>query len=359
MAQISKLNPQLFIGLGGIGSRIVDQIKRRAMDLPDWEEREALTQFVALDTNAHDQRALKQIDHANQLSLAVLNKAATLQNFRDAKNEQATQWLPEHYKPREGVTPGAGQVRLESRIGCFVQSRTIQDRLEQVMKRMLQPDLPARVQAPAEFFVHVYCTVAGGTGSGAFLPMAYLVRDAINQAGGGDWQPHIYGNLLLSTLAVQQVDQALHPDIHANAYAALKELEHLTQLNYEKVNVTRPNEPFSYRQDAQRSEPLTVDAGPFFNTFVYDTSTITDQNDTEGMIADSAFLVLFSPTMASIEGALDNYQKKLGELTKLIDGVGQGYSKNFGAIGATALYVPVHPLLRYLTRRFAADALRR
>ena len=50
--------PTLFIGLGGIGSRIVDHIARRASRLPNWAAQlQGLTTFICMDTNVLDLNA--------------------------------------------------------------------------------------------------------------------------------------------------------------------------------------------------------------------------------------------------------------------------------------------------------------
>ena len=81
-----------------------------------------------------------------------------------------------------------------------------------------------RQNNPRYYYVYMYCSLAGGTGSGSFLPVPYLIQDLLMRQG---WQPRVIGNLVLSTLLTKKVAPDLHPNIHANTYAALKELEHM------------------------------------------------------------------------------------------------------------------------------------
>ncbi len=354
--------PTLCIGLGGIGSRIVNRLAQRAATLPNWESQlRPLTAFAALDTNKFDLDALSHVPSGNRIHIGAFDKVKVIENFRADHNAQALQWLPANYQPRGGIKPGAGQIRLESRLGFFFNSPDFRQRLTQIVKDLLDPKVVWRRNDPPEFHVYLYCTIAGGTGSGSFLPMAYLLRDVVRSQG--QWQPRVIGNMLLSTMVLDKVGQDLHADVHANAYAALKELEHLTKLDYKAVkDEGRKAEPFVYWYDRSRGkdEIPVVTTSPFFLSLIYDKSNVTVL-DAEAVVADTAYLQIFTPNVGNMASALDNYEKKLGELTRFpgdLRSVGQGYAKNYGAVGAAALLVPSGDLLEYSAFRFAAEALR-
>src|SRR3954469_12768723 len=240
--------PTLFVGMGGTGSRIVDRIAARAERLPNWESQlQPLTQFVSVDTNELDQHKLAHIPPGNRLNIADFDKARVIDGFRRSKDEQALQWLDQGYQPRPGFKPGAGQIRVESRLGFFFHSPEIRERLRQLVQESLRPGITWRQGVPPKYNVYLVCTLAGGTGSGSFLPMAYLLQAVISEL---NWQPRVVGNLLLSTLMLEKNAPELHPDIHANTYAALKELEWLTKLDYKQVkDEGRTSEPFVYCRD--------------------------------------------------------------------------------------------------------------
>lgn len=353
------ITPTLFLGLGGVGSRIVDLIAMRAKHLPNWEEQlEALTSFVSIDTNQLDQNQLKEIASGNRMQIGAVDKRAIVAGYRADKNQQALQWLDRSYVPRAGIKPGAGQIRVESRLGYFHESPTIRRRLIEIIEAMLKPNNTWR-QA-GHFHAYLYCTLAGGTGSGSFLSVAYLLDDVIRSIGA--WQPRIIGNLMLSSLITPVVDPKLHPNIHANTYAALKELEHLTKLNYKQIkDEGRTKEEFAYWHDPHTTEVTEVNAGPFFLTFVYDQPASFALEDVERTVADTSFLQVFTPNLNNSVSALDNYEQHLEELARLpgdLKSVGRGYTAHFGTTGASALILPAGDLLRYASLRFAAEALR-
>jgi len=352
--------PTLVIGIGGAGSRIVDRLAGRAARLVNWESQlRPLTHFLSIDTNELDQHKLKHIPAGNRLNIAAFDKAAVIENFRRSQETQALQWLDRGYQPRPGFKPGAGQIRVESRLGFFYHSQEIRQRLKDLVDASLSPGVTWRQSSPPKFNVYIFCTLAGGTGSGSFLSLAYLVDAVIREQ---HWQPRVIGNLLLSTLMLDKVGPELHADIHANTYAALKELEHLTKLDYKQVkDEGRTEEAFVYCRDPHSRDTPKVKARPFFLAFILDRPTHLGLPDAEAAIADAAYLQIFTPLIDNLAGELDNYEKKLEALTRFpgdLRDVGLGYTKNFGAFGAAALVLPGEDLLEYCSLRFAAQALR-
>lgn len=354
------ISPAMFIGIGGTGSRIVDRIAARATRLPNWESQlRPLTSFLSIDTNELDQHKLRHVPEGNRINIAAFDKAKVIEHFRRSQEVQALQWLDRAYQPRPGFKPGAGQIRVESRLGFFYHSPEIRQRLQQIVKESLRPGVTWRQSNPPKYNVYVFCTLAGGTGSGAFLSVAYLIEAVIREL---NWQPRVIGNLLLSTLMLDTVGPELHPDIHANTYAALKELEHLTKLDYQQVKEEgRTFERFAYWRDDNSREVTRVRSRPFFLAFLFDRPPHLGLPDAQAAIADAAYLQVFTPVIDHLAGELDNYEKTMEELTRFpgdLRDVGLGYTKNFGAFGATALVLPARDLLEYSALRFAAQAIR-
>lgn len=352
--------PSLFIGVGGVGSRIVDRIVSRASFLPNWESQlRPLTNFVSIDTNELDQNRLRHVPPGNRLNIAAFDKAKAIDYLRRSKNPQALQWLDGSYQPRPGYKPGAGQIRIESRLGFFYHSPEIRQRLRELVTETLRPGITWRQTSPPKYNVYLFCTLAGGTGSGSFLSVAYLVDAVLREL---NWQPRVIANLMLSTLMLNAVGPELHADIHANTYAALKELEHLTKLDYPQIKASgRTAEDFVYWRDENNPAVQQVRSRPFFISFIFDRPPHLGLPDAEAAIADAAYLQIFTPAIDNLASELDNYEKNLEGLTRFpgdLRDLGEGYSKNFGSYGAAAMVLPGHDLLEYSACRFAAQAIR-
>ncbi|HEX6158931.1 MAG TPA: tubulin-like doman-containing protein, partial [Thermoanaerobaculia bacterium] len=339
------------------GSRIVDRIASRVALLPNWESQLLpLTSFVSIDTNELDQHRLRNIPDGNRLNIAAFDKAKAIDHFRRSEDQQALQWLDPEYKPRSGIKPGAGQIRVESRLGFFFHSLDIRQRIKELVTESLRPGITWR--QTGKFNIYLYCTLAGGTGSGSFLSTAYLIDSILRDQ---HWQPRIIANLLLSTLMVDKVGTELHPDIHANTYAALKELEFLTKLDYKNVVGAQTEAPFVYCRDENSRKVQIVSSRPFFISFVFDRPPHLSLPDSEAAIADASFLQIFTPVIGNVAGEYDNYEKHLEGLTHFpgpLKDLGNGYTMNFGAFGAAALVLPAQELLEYVALRFAAQAIR-
>lgn len=352
--------PTMFIGMGGVGSRIVDRIAAQARLLPNWTAQlEPLTAFVTVDTNELDQHKLVHVPPGNRLNIAAFDKAKVIEGYRRSKNELVLQWLNVGYQPRPGFKPGAGQIRVESRVGFAFYSAKIKQRLGQVVQATLRPNITWRQSSPPKYYVYLFCSLAGGTGSGSFLSMAYLVSQVIEEQ---HWQPRVVGNFLLSTLLLDKVGPELHGDIHANTYAALKELEHLTKLDYKQEKQRgRDSEPFVFCVEDNAREVPRVKTRPFFMSFLFDRPAHVSLPDSETAIADASYLQIFTPIMDNLAGELDNYEKNIEQLTTFpgdLRDVGHGYTKNFGAMGAVAMALPGRELLDYCALRFAAEGVR-
>jgi hypothetical protein len=353
--------PTLFIGLGGTGSRIVDRIAGRAKLLPNWESQlRDLTNFVSIDTNELDQHKLSHIpEGGNRINISGFDKQKVVDYFRRSDAQQALQWLDKGYKPRGADTPGAGQIRVESRLGFFYNSQTIRQRLKELVSDTLRPGITWRQAKPPKYYVYIFCTLAGGTGSGSFLSVAYLIDAIIREQ---EWHPRVIGNLMLSTLLLDKVGSELHFKIHANTYAALKELEHLNKLDYQQVkDGGRTSEEFVYFRSDNTNEVSRVTSPPFFLSFILDQARHISLPDVQAAIADAAFLQVFTPIIDHVAEELDNYETEMQSLTLFpgeLKNVGMGYTQNFGAFGAAAIVLPGLDFLEYCSLRFAAQAVR-
>ena len=361
---MSNIVPSLFIGLGGTGSRIVDRIAMRASRLPQWRSHlEELTQFVCLDSNSHDLKLLKNIPEPNRLLMSRFDKQRVIHNYRESNNP-ALHWLDRSYTPRSGFNEPPGPIRMESRLGFHVNSPAIREKLDELVRGTLRADNPHRQNDYERYGVYIYAGLSGGTGSGSFLPMAYLIQDIIRNLR---WWPCIFGYFVLSTMLTKRVSPDLHRDVHANTYAALKELEHLTRLDYPEAQVEQPaGEPFGYGNDERHQTGKMVTNRPFYLSLIVDRPAdleLADLEipDPELLIGDASFLQVFSPAIGRICAEMDGYDKYLQDLSRTPGkrtGAIRGYTKHFAAFGVAALVLPASELLEYCALRFAAEAMR-
>ena len=346
-----KFSPFIFIGLGGSGNKVVDKIAQKLQMHPFWDRIRSLVHFVAIDTNKHDLGRVQNIPERNHFLISSFDRTTYIDRKRGnrelAEDKLVTQWVPPNYTFREGATPGAGQIRIESRLSLYY---NLEDdragmvaKLERILDEMTKPDTPYREDRDRVVNVMMYGSGAGGTGSGSFASMAYLVRRVIQDHGWG--RAKVVGNFMLPSLFYGFVEQVLQQDINANAYAALKEIEHLTRLGYPG---RQQREQFHYDPIARR--PTFVDSRPFALLYLIDKPAELGVQKHYDALADASFLQVFSPLLGSQEGEYDNYEKHQKTLA-------QGhFTVHYGSYGSSVLHFPRKDLLSYARRRYVARA---
>jgi hypothetical protein len=347
-----RFSPILFIGVGGAGSRVVNLLAGKLRHHPRWDRLAELVHFVALDTNKDDLARNDAIDPDARFLLSAFDRRAYVRRKRGqaelTEDPMLTGWVHPDYDFREARGAGAGQIRVESRLGLYYNLENdragIRRRLIALLDRATRRENPWRDQQDRVVHVVMVASVAGGTGSGGFLPLAYLVKDLIRDHGWG--RPNLVATLALPSTFLDRVERQLHDDIQANGYAALKELEALTKLGY----AGQPSAA-TLHYDPDRPDRTRVDERPFNLVYVVDKPAEISLERYEHAVADAAFLQIFSPLLGAQAGEYDNYDKHQKSLA-----LGH-FSVHFAAYGTAILQLPRHDLLRYSCMRYVAKAL--
>jgi hypothetical protein len=346
----SRIAPAFFVGLGGCGGAIVDELARKVKQEESFERYRDLVHFFALDTDADDLARLSFIDTAHRFILSDFAKPDYVdlkQGKLHAKpDELFTQWWPDWYRPRDTRGKGAGQIRIESRLALYHHLENDQAKIvetfEKAIRRAYDIHNPFRANKGAK--VYVYASLAGGTGSGGFATIALTVRRLL--AGRG--------HQLIGTFVLPNVFKAkgLPPNqfdkIMANGYSALAELELLQSAG--------PKAPVEFHYEPGHPEHRLVDRPPFDQIYLVEEKTsdgvvIADPTDVYPAIADAAHAQIFSTIMDKEGSTLDNDTRELMQLDE------QAFTKSFGSFGISALVLPVDDLLEYCALRLGAELL--
>jgi len=352
----NTFKPTLFLGLGGNGGKIVNLLAERLRRHPHWSRISSMTHFLAIDTNKDDLDKLRAIPAETRFLISAFDARSYVERKKGerelAEDPLVTQWIPDDYAFRSTQGSGAGQIRMESRLRLYYNLEEdragIRQRIKQLLHESTSREDPWRDNEDKVVRVIVYGSVAGGTGSGGFLPMAYLLRDMILDAGWG--RPNLTAILSLPTTFLDKVKPQLHNDIKANGYAALKELEYLTrQLDYPGgLDELR----FHYDPGALDQKRHFVRERPFNLVYLVDRPDGVSIEKYEHAVADASYLQIFSPLLGHQAGEYDNYEKRQKSLA-----LGH-FSVHYGAYGTALLHLPRKDLLRYASLRYVARALR-
>lgn len=353
-----SVHPTLFIGLGGAGGAMVDRVLAKLDTRWDKHKFGQLYHGFALDTDTGALARYSRIPEGNRVLLSDFDKRWYADSKRGSSYIDAdpifTQWAHSWYGFRAESGVGAGQIRLESRMSLHYQLENdhagIVRSLKDCIRTALHHDNPFRLTSPLQFNVNIFCSIAGGTGSGAFLSFAYLVRRLIEEAGN---TAKTIGYLMLPGPFFPAVPQTQHVEIDANGYAALKELEHLMELGLERGEGKR-SATFHY-SGFHRGE-TSVNRAPFNFVYLLDApqgtaaSTLTEYRDA---VADAMFVQFFSPIMGVQNSQWDNSSKLVNS------GTASGYVLNYGTCGSNVLILPARDILEYCAHRYALDAIDR
>jgi len=218
----------LFIGLGGTGAdmliRIKNEVKRR-MVLPQIEGRIASDTpnnigFLAIDTDANSAKkawgtATFDPFGSEFCSIAVGDKQAMVVRWKQLLENKSpeAQW----YEGIDAVAalPGAGGIRQIGRMMLFENIRSTKERIQSKIRQI-------RAGGINKVNVIVVAGIAGGTGSGTFIDIAYLSRAVLEEEAVIG--RNVFGYIVLPD--VNLLNGGQEDSLKRNGFAALKELDY-------------------------------------------------------------------------------------------------------------------------------------
>ena len=245
------LRPTLFIGVGGTGMEVLMRVRRRILNhlwggvgvrsrvesLSDFP----IAQFIQfdLDAGAVIDSGRAQADDLQYEAVKFTDEDKIVESFdieKYSRDDDALEKYP-HVKEWLSLNPkkirelkidpakGAGQIRAISRLYFFDKYSKVRDKIRLKLKTLKsglsherQLNQLGLKMETSRFRVVVVASVAGGTGSGAFIDMGLIARWlAKTEVGSADVELMLF---LPTGYAGANKDRT-----EANGYAALMELE--------------------------------------------------------------------------------------------------------------------------------------
>jgi len=306
--QTIELRPTLFIGIGGTGMEVLMRVRRRILNTM-WGGNGARTrvdslvdfpvaQFIQfdLDTGAVIDSGRAQAEDLQFEQVKFTDEDKIVEPFdmdKYSRDDDALERYP-HIKEWLSLTPkkirelgidpskGAGQIRAVSRLYLFDKYAKVRDKIRLKLKT-LKASLSHEQQLSqlglkmetSKFRIVVVGSVAGGTGSGAFLDMGLLARWlAKNEVGNADVELMLF---LPTGYSGANKDRT-----EANGYAALMELE----------SAMLGNKGYVGRWDTHDQPELPRE--PYNEVYLIDSGNLAQQHtkdikDVYHMVADALF----------------------------------------------------------------------
>jgi hypothetical protein len=335
--------PTLLIGLGGMGSRIVERIYAR---IPERERNRIATHVF--DTDVSDLGKLqyaKTNDKRTPIGTDLL--VGELRAFYPDVNA----WLPDGgpQLDHKSTIRGAGQIRALGRLTLkhTLKSSGGATNLRAAMQRLnLLSAHSADVGVNLPPRVWVFCSLAGGTGAGTFMSVGLLARRLVQSmiaAPGGFLVNGVFVLPELMTQTNQEIPRENWESMRANAQAAIRELE---AVNASLSGFCDPLQMES--TELGGVEPVVVH--PFDYAYLFDYANTRDQYLASEeayveQVARSMHLLLFEHMGDQATSAADN---------NIRAEIAMNYEARYVAPASSSLLFPRKDLVAYLSSRWGA-----
>jgi hypothetical protein len=353
-----KTIPSLVVGLGGTGKRALTHLKRRIFDTYGREELPWI-RLLAIDTDSAgvnnppivSQRTGDYINLGNT-ELRTIDQSDTPQvisNLDAPENRHIKDWYPD---PDNRVdfpkaARGSGQVRMFGRIGLY-KGENLHTTYRWLQQAAQEVSDPASWEDFSQFevdqtlqFVYVICSLCGGTGSGMFLDVAYLLRKIV----GVDPSTRRFIGMFVMPEVYEPVVENQHiKRIYANAYAALREMDYL---------LNSPKRAYKVRGKDHTFVDFPGDVPPFDFTFLFSNKNkkgaVISQRQVSGdkpvaiddrvsqFISETIITDILSPLTERSESILSNIFTSLSEPEVEED---RTFYKSYSAVGVSSVKVP-------------------
>lgn len=334
--------PTLVIGLGGAGTNVVRFAKQRFVrswrsheKAKAWDDMPDVLQVLAVDTEPLVNRMGETPLYFNEFAFLGKFDATKLVANRE-HHPYLDWWGDDRDIPLGYVHNGAKQLRPIGRLAFFRNYVTFKKLMTDKVRNMLV--LSAVQQAENRGFdvmrdhrlIFVVSSLCGGTGAGMFLDVAHRVRHEVGS------NATVIGIFLLPSVFEGAISSEIQRRrIRANAYAALKELEHFHE-----------TQSFKALYPSEQSPLPEIPYRAFSRIFLVEGTnsekvTLSDKGEIEKMVAHFIHLLAFSPLNKDILGQDVNAHSS-EERTD------SGHHRNYSAFATAAIVMPRTVMREYL-----------
>lgn len=322
-SQRMAYRPTLIVGIGGTGCMIVQKLRKR-VNAHFGQERSRAFRFVVLDTDTqrvNDDDELLGPDVFVNLAQPFVRASDLIQNMTTYPrlHRGLEQWWPKTLQgdpfPPADIVAGAQAVRAVGRLALWYQGTRVKQIIERHwgLAAELGTDYSGTVSRTPSGKVYVVCSLAGGTGSGLLLDLAYLIRTILKSRAA---MPVFYTGILLTDATPFREfapNTAVFSRMNANIYAALTELNHFMQLG------SQNRTPYSFTYNGDELAVESRDK-PFDVTYLVGVTNehghqLNDLNALCSMVAEGIFLEIASPLGATGRSVLDNVEQLSNSVT--------------------------------------------
>ncbi len=360
----SKGNPVLIIGLGGTGMDALlytKQLINKRFRLPEDAPNKALAipnniRVLGIDSdNTYFKKKTDKKDGEMRFAVGeYVSISGSVERFLSNEHlipPYVREWLDDpkriYTKVKGSGDDGANGIRQSGRILLFNSINAVVKAITTNVQKLLTGMMPEqRLQ------VFILSGISGGTGSGTFIDIPYIVREIINRQGKSNFD--IMGFLFTPDVNISRVDDPnIQRYIKRNGFAALQELEYLMDMHSHMFD------PFRQRY-SETFETISTERP-------YDTCLFVSASGKDGFVLKNpAEQYKFSLSIAA-EGicnfisssdsqgdfSIDSFRVNLGQA---LAGIVPQYPmlNVYSSVGASAAILPKSEVLEYLSGKVFA-----
>ncbi len=341
----------LLIGVGGTGSKAVDIFYQKKKELGN----QAGNKITALvfDTDAGD---LQRITEAKKVVMADKASVGTICD-RFGK-EFLREWFPVDDKAirAQEMVRGASQWRKKSYLAFL---NLMNKPLERATFISALEEMTIDPNASCE--IYVIASIAGGTGSGSFIPIALYAKRYLRRTLGKD--PIVNAMIALPDIYANSQTPENKVKVYANAYAILRELNaiNLVSRNYNAGIAAKKKAPIRFKIgdanepnvgllfDASDKSFWTPEAAPFSQIFLLD--RIPGLNSVTAhdiVLANSLYTILCTDIGSAFDSEFSNHE--------LLRSQNNGSNAIYAGISTSQIRFPKDSVLDYLAYRKTCES---
>lgn len=346
----------LLIGVGGTGSNAVDIMDQQIKEFGNQTDNHVSA--LVFDTDAG---CVSTISSATTVSMADNSSVGTICDR--IGTPYLREWFPcdetfGDYKSvrAQEMTRGASQWRKKSFVAFLNLMNKPSERAKFInaLEKMV-----ANPKASCE--IYVIASVAGGTGSGSFIPIALYAKRYLRQHLGRE--PIVNAMIALPDIYAESQTNDNKIKVYSNAYAILRELNaiNLVARNYNSEGKAENRAPVNFRIghpdepnvgvlfDASDERFWTPEAAPFNQIFILDRIPgLKSIAAHDIVLANSLYSLICTEIGAEFDSEASNHE--------ILHSQSNGSNAIYAGISTSQLRFPVETVLDYLARNKALTA---
>lgn len=305
----------LYVGLGGAGANALSDLKRKILEANEQKLPKQI-KFLLIDTNAIELSNYNNFDASEKICIAVREP------YERYRTDKSLGRCTHEYIPSVNsnfllaLERGAGQIRSNGHFAVIENQssnklmRIFHERADELMGIDIDG---ATLEKDPKIEVRLVFSLAGGTGSGTFLPISVLLRSALKHC-------ELIAYAISPAHYERTVENSAKKAVMANGYVALAELDYM--MHFGRTNINQENIKFNFGPDLS-TQQIEQPNRPFDEVYFIDKRTnlpLSDSieytyNERDRVFNNVADIIHIASTsiISGHTGTVDNVRQKISE----------------------------------------------